>query len=102
MINVKFDNKDNIARFLVTGHAGYAKYGKDIVCAAVSTALIMTANLYEQINNGYNIIALEAKEGYFCLEVKTDNEVSLAISKNLADTLETLAKDYPKYIKYNG
>lgn len=41
----------------VTGHAGYAEHGSDIVCAGV-TALVMGLNLYAvkdtvQIDNGY-------------------------------------------------
>lgn len=41
----------------VTGHAGYAEHGSDIVCAGV-TALVMGLNLYAvkdtvQMDNGY-------------------------------------------------
>lgn len=37
MINVKiFRDKDYILGFKIKGHAEYADYGKDIVCAAVS------------------------------------------------------------------
>ena len=32
------------AGFSVSGHAGYADSGKDIVCAAVSSAVQLTAN----------------------------------------------------------
>lgn len=102
MINVKYECKDNIALFEVKGHANYAKSGKDIVCATVSVALIMTANLLERIDQGYNVIELISDEGYFRLKIKLQDKVILAISDNLRFTLAELADEYPKYVKYNG
>ena len=44
MINVKIfrNNKNEITAFTVSGHAGYAPLGKDIICAAIS-AITYTA-----------------------------------------------------------
>ena len=36
-------------KFICDGHAGYADYGKDIVCAAVSALVINTINSLEEI-----------------------------------------------------
>lgn len=36
-------------KFTCNGHAGYADYGKDIVCAAVSILVINTVNSLEEI-----------------------------------------------------
>lgn len=36
MIRVKFEIEDESIRMRVTGHAGYGRMGKDIVCSAVS------------------------------------------------------------------
>lgn len=45
MIRVKiFRNKDSIRGFEVKGHAEYAAYGQDIVCAAISVLSITTLN----------------------------------------------------------
>ena len=41
-INVVRDNKNNIQKFTVKGHAGFSEYGSDIVCAAIS-AIACTA-----------------------------------------------------------
>ena len=45
MIQVIFTVKDNdICGFEISGHSDYAEEGSDIVCAAVSSAALMTAN----------------------------------------------------------
>ncbi len=45
MISVRILKKDNQYRaFACSGHAGYAKAGEDIVCAAVSALTINTVN----------------------------------------------------------
>ncbi len=37
--------------FQITGHAGYAEYGKDIVCAAVSCLAVNTMNSIESLTD---------------------------------------------------
>ncbi len=38
--------------FLCSGHAGFARAGRDIVCAAVSVLVINTVNSIEQFGSG--------------------------------------------------
>ncbi len=83
----------------VKGHAGYAKYGKDIVCASITTACIITANLIEKLNLSYNVIDLVCDEGYFRLKVNTVDQTLNAIFENLEFTMEDISKQYPKYLK---
>lgn len=50
MIVAEFFRKNGeITGFKVSGHAGYDMFGKDIVCAGVSSAVMMTANLVTEI-----------------------------------------------------
>lgn len=45
MIRAIFEKKDNcFVSIDMTGHAGFADYGKDIVCAAASSALMTALN----------------------------------------------------------
>lgn len=44
MIIAEFTGNNPKTGFSVKGHAGYAKSGKDIVCAAVTSAVQLTAN----------------------------------------------------------
>ena len=41
-------SEDDIFGFRITGHAGYDRYGRDIICAAVSALSINTINSIEQ------------------------------------------------------
>ena len=91
--------KENEALVLVTGHAGYADEGFDIVCASISTACILSANLIEHLKLGYNIIDVQSEKGYFKLQVKTDNEIVLGIIQNLECHLDELQKQNPTNLK---
>ncbi len=92
--------KNQEATIEVKGHANYAEYGHDIVCASISTVCIYTANLIEKLNLSYNIIDLVCDEGYFRLQVKTTDVTANAIFENLEYTLEEISKQYPKYLTY--
>lgn len=86
----------------VKGHANFAKYGEDIVCAAISTAVTLTANLIEKLDLSYNIIELVCEEGKFILKINPSQELVCAVFENLEFALRDIAKQYPKYIKYNN
>ena len=101
MIKVKVVKNESQMHFTGLGHAEYAEYGKDIVCASVSTAIIMTLNLTERLNLSYNVKKQVVKEGEFDIFVDISNETVKAIFYNLDDMLKELANDYPKYVKYN-
>ena len=99
MTTIKIVYKTKEALVEVSGHANYAEHGSDIVCAAISTACIFTANLIDKLDMRYNILDLVCEEGYFRLQIKTDNNVILSVFENLAETLDSLQQQYPKYIK---
>lgn len=82
----------------VTGHAGYAKRGSDIVCASVSTAIILSSNLLTRFDE-QDTVEVVIKEGYFTLKVLEETKKNKAIIDNLIWTLDELLEQYPKYIK---
>ena len=49
-INLKYNN-DLIESIFITGHAGYDIYGKDIVCASVSSIVITSVNAIVRLNS---------------------------------------------------
>src|SRR5574344_870537 len=102
MIEIIVKQKSSTALIQVRGHAGFDTLGKDIVCAAVSTACILSANLIERLDLMYDVIALDCTEGFFQLEVKKENKTAFAVFENLDFTLDELQKQYPKYIKYKN
>ncbi len=99
MITVKsmYDN-NQVKQIIVKGHANYKAKGEDIVCAAVSTATILTANAIEHLDLDQHI-DLEVSEGYFKLSLIKENDIVSGLLKNLEYTLHELEIQYPKYIK---
>ena len=61
---------DQITSFEVSGHAGYAEPGKDIVCAAVSTVTVGTVNAICEVT-GIQMIA-EMRDGYLSASFPND------------------------------
>ena len=93
MIKVVLDNN----KIEITGHAGYDDYGKDIVCASVSSIVITTINNVLDIYQ--DSILYEDNDNKIKIEKIKDNEVINKLINNMILLLENLEKDYPKNIK---
>ena len=93
MIKVKV-TKENIS---ILGHANYDDYGKDIVCAAVSSIVMCSV---EAISS-FDINAVDIKQDNDKLEIiinKTD-DITQKLITNMLNCLKELEKKYPKNIK---
>ena len=99
MTTCRIVKENEEASIEVKGHAGYAKHCHDIVCASISTACIITANLIEKLDLSYNVIDLVCDEGYFRLKVKTVDPTLNGVFENLEFTMANISKQYPKYLK---
>lgn len=99
MTTYSVNYKEKEAVIEVSGHSGYANHGYDIVCASISTACIITANLIDKLDLRYNILDLVCEEGYFRLQVNTTDNTTARIFDNLVETLESIKEQYPKYLK---
>ena len=81
----------------IKGHALFDKYGKDIVCAAVSSIVITTVNGILSIDS--DSIKCTDSSGFVSIDVLKDvKEVNLLIS-NMMDLLKELENQYKKNIK---
>lgn len=81
----------------VLGHAMYADYGKDIVCAAVSTCLITTVNGLESIDEDY--LNVEQKPDEVIITINKTDEISSKLIDNMIQIFTELESQYPKNIK---
>lgn len=73
MINVKlFIKNKNVIGFELSGHARYRKFGKDIVCSAVSLLSINTVNAIETMTEDLFECNVREKDGYLYLMMKSD------------------------------
>lgn len=90
MIKIKLDD-ENLS-LTITGHADYAEYGKDIVCAGVSS-LVQTLALYAEKHGGRaNMSGGNAEID--CPHTKEAREVFKCIS----DGLRGIAMSYGEFV----
>ncbi len=94
MITAVFSLQDRLpCGVLVQGHSGYAAPGADIVCSAVSSAVIFTANaLSEALGEG---LEAEQTDGRFRLYTAAPNDLLLALQRHL----QAIAAQYPRCVR---
>ena len=94
---IKISIKDD--EIIISGHANYDDYGKDIVCASISTIAITTINAIIEFDK--DSINVEEKNGYLKINIlKHTKEVDTLIS-NMNKLFNELELKYPKNIKIN-
>ena len=86
--------KDSI---VVIGHADYADYGKDIVCASASAIVITSINACLRINK--ESIKYKEEKDKLTIDIISKEKDVLLIIENMMSMLEELAKTYQKNIK---
>lgn len=107
MINVKFDyNHGKITSFTMSGHANFAKRGQDIVCAGASAVSFGTVNSIMSLTDVKPIIDTHGNGGYLNCKIPTDISVESAekvqlLLEAMLVSLQTIQRDYGKYIKIN-
>ena len=92
---IKINIKNNI--ITMTGHADYADYGKDIVCASASSIVTTSINLCLRFNKE-SLKYKEEKDKLTIEVLSSDDNITLTI-KNMLMMLEELASTYKKNIK---
>lgn len=91
-------NGTKINSFTISGHSNFEDLGKDIVCAAVSSAALMACNTITEICNINAKITQD--DGFLKLEINNENlEKSQQILQGLKLHLDELAKLYPQHIQ---
>lgn len=97
MIKVILTKKDdNVNKVIINGHAGYNDFGKDIVCAAVSSTVITTINILLSLDN--QSISYNDSRGLI-IEVLKNDMTTKKIINVLISNLYELEKAYPKNIQ---
>ncbi len=102
-INVFRDKERRIYRVHVKGHANFADYGEDIVCAAVSGIVIGLTNATEELlgvrlhppNVAEGVLDLRVPEG---IEAKRLAQVELLLEA-MVSSLRYIAEDAPAHVR---
>ncbi len=96
MIKVSIKKNKSIQEIVIKGHAKYDDYGKDIVCASVSSIAITSCNAILSIENTIECIE---KEGLLDIKVINNTDINEKILNNMIEMLEELKNQYPKNIE---
>ena len=100
MIKVKLTKNNNYYKgIIITGHANYDDFGKDIVCASVSSIIYTTVNGLLNINE--KSIEFLDNDEYMEIKVLLSNDITNSLILNMMTMLKEIEKRYPKNIKVN-
>lgn len=92
---IKVNIKNN--KIIVTGHANFADYGKDIVCASVSSIIITSINACLRIDD--ESVSYKEEDSKLTIVVNKASDNIKKIIENMIYMLEELAETYNKNIK---
>ena len=105
MIKIKIQkHNDNIVYFKISGHADSEEYGKDIICASVTSVVQMTLNGLLEILNMTGIEYIE-KNGLVICNLKNsglseeDLTKSDILTRSMESYLNAVMDEYPEYVK---
>lgn len=93
MIKVEIENN----KIEIKGHANYDDYGKDIVCASVSSIVITTINAIIELDS--ESIYYEDLNNRILIEKLKDDDITNKLINNMIELLEELEKSYKDNIK---
>ena len=99
MIVAEFFRKNSeIIGFKIKGHARYGGYGKDIACASVSSAVMLTANMITE-SFGYEAEVSDENEAVVLKAELFGDGVLQKIFNGLIMHLEMLSQEFEGTIK---
>ena len=97
MIKITLTKNSNIIKKItIIGHANYDDYGKDIVCAAVSSTIITSVNIMLSLDD--NCINYDDKNG-LVIDVLKNDVTTNKILDVLVNNLYQLYEAYPNNIQ---
>ncbi len=96
MIEARFTaSRGKLCGFSVSGHSGYDSEGADIVCASVSSAVMLICNALTEV---FGVKAkVEQKENLITCKVP-EEDAAQKLLEALRLHLELLAEDYPENV----
>jgi len=97
-----FKSRDTLTGFEIEGHTGAGVYGNDIVCAAVSSAALMTVNTITEIigakaqitqEDGFLSVKLSKQDAKNCRQVLKGLELHfIELGRRYADNINVITE----------
>lgn len=98
MVKAKYTVEGDIHTLTVIGHANYAEYGKDIVCAGVSALVQALVSWIEENSWKVECISIDPREGEVIVSCEGGEEIA-AVFKMATLGLEQIANSYPDHVQ---
>lgn len=100
-VNVLSDSDGNYRSIELKGHAGYDEYGKDILCASISSLTLNMANSVEQFTDDRFLAEAEEDTGHFKFKFTGNiSPESKLLMNSLILGIKNIIESYgEKYIK---
>jgi large subunit ribosomal protein L27 len=101
-VNIFEEPSGRIQSYEMKGHANFAEYGKDLVCAAASAVSFGAVNAIISLTGKTPEILQGAEGGYLNVtfpESKENDHDTQLILKAMIVSLQTIEQDYGQHIK---
>ncbi len=99
MITASFIKKGgSYTGFSVCGHSGYAEAGSDIVCAAVSSMVMLAVNTVQDGFGEEGRLEMVERDAKISFSLKQQSNAGSKVIACLKAELEALAEQYPQNI----
>ena len=101
-ITVKRDRNKTVTGIEINGHAGYAEYGQDVICAAVSALALNMANSVEAFTEDHFVGSVSEDGGSFRFSFPDSiSPESQLLMKSLILGLQNIRDEYgAEYINF--
>ena len=98
MIRASYRVEGDTHSLTVTGHAGYAEKGSDIVCAGASALVQALLGFVEEYPCEIECVSIDHSTGEVLISCRGGNDVT-AVFQMTALGLEQIAFTYPDYVE---
>lgn len=101
-IRVRLESSGLLAEVDAEGHAGFARRGRDIVCAAATLLLRTVARTFEG-DSGYIVEGSAESRGRLHFSVRpatgTDTDWGKGVTEMFVKGIDDLSREFPKHIE---
>ena len=98
MVRATYTVNDDLHTLTVLGHANYAEYGKDIVCAGVSSIVQALIGWLEENHYKSSFISVDLKDGEIIVSCEGGEEIA-AVFNMASIGLEQIANCYSDHVQ---
>lgn len=98
MVRARYTVEGNTHTLVVLGHANYGEYGKDIVCAGVSSLVQALIGWIEENYYKADCISIDPKMGEIIVSCEGGEDIA-SVFQMASVGLEQIADSYPDHVQ---